>query len=214
MLAGSVLLSLMLRSAAPKSGWKRSRTQVFRCRPPIPAATTSNSHANNFDFPRLVAALTVIFSHSFLIAEEHPVARAAGLAQRITSARQPRRRSHLLRDQRLSHYRELLPRGRKPAGFVLRLHCGIYPGPMVNGLVCAFVLGPIVTSLALSAYLADHGAARFPRRIRDAVARPARAPWRAFRQHHRGPFDQRLVLDAALRSLHVPDGPGSRGRAP
>jgi peptidoglycan/LPS O-acetylase OafA/YrhL len=28
-------------------------------------------HANNFDFLRLIAALTVIFSHSFLIAQGH-----------------------------------------------------------------------------------------------------------------------------------------------
>ena len=114
------------------------------------------SHANNFDFMRLVAALTVIFSHSFLIAEG-------------TQSREPL--VWLSHNQCplglvgvfvffvISGYlvTESFCRAPKPGGFVLRRTMRIYPGLVVNGLVCAFVLGPIVTSLPLSAYFAHPG---------------------------------------------------------
>jgi peptidoglycan/LPS O-acetylase OafA/YrhL len=113
-------------------------------------------HANNFDFLRLVAALTVIFSHSFLI--------SAG-----TQANEPL--VWLSHNQCplglvgvfvffvISGYlvTESFCRAPKAGGFILRRTMRIYPALVLNGLVCAFVLGPIVTSLPLSTYFADHG---------------------------------------------------------
>ena len=121
-----------------------------------PGRPANNPHDNNFDLLRLVAALTVIFSHSFLIAEG-------------TQSREPL--VWLSHNQcplglvgvfiffAISGYlvTESFCRAPKPAGFVLRRTARIYPGLVVNGLVCAFVLGPIVTSLPLAAYFTDHG---------------------------------------------------------
>jgi peptidoglycan/LPS O-acetylase OafA/YrhL len=116
----------------------------------------ADRHANNFDFLRLVAALTVIFSHSFMI--------SAG-----TQSNEPL--VWLTHNQCslglvavfvffvISGYlvTESFCRNPKPGGFVLRRAMRLYPGLLVNGLVTAFVLGPIVTSLPLSSYFADPG---------------------------------------------------------
>jgi len=118
--------------------------------------TRSPSHANNFDLLRLVAALTVIFSHSFLIAygtqRDEPLVWAShnqcplGLVGVFVFFV-------------ISGYlvTESFCRSPKPAGFVLRRAMRIYPALVLNGLVCAFVLGPVVTALPLADYLADRG---------------------------------------------------------
>jgi peptidoglycan/LPS O-acetylase OafA/YrhL len=107
--------------------------------------------ANNFDVLRLVAALSVIFSHSFLIAEG-------------TQAREP---FVILTGSQcvlglvgvfvffvISGYLVTESFCRQPhAGrFALRRTLRIYPGLLVNIAVCAFVLGPIVTTLSLADY--------------------------------------------------------------
>jgi peptidoglycan/LPS O-acetylase OafA/YrhL len=113
-------------------------------------------HTNNFDFLRLLAALTVIFSHSFLITlgtqRNEPLVWfthnqcSLGLVAVFVFFV-------------ISGYlvTESYCRNPKPGGFVLRRSMRIYPGLVVNGLLTAFVLGPIVTTLPLSQYLADPG---------------------------------------------------------
>jgi len=113
-------------------------------------------HANNFDFLRLVAALSVIFSHSFLIAtgtqSQEPLVV-------LTHNQCPLGLVGVFIFFVISGYlvTESYCRSPKPAGFVLRRAARIYPALVVNGLVTAFVLGPIVTNLQLSRYFADPG---------------------------------------------------------
>jgi peptidoglycan/LPS O-acetylase OafA/YrhL len=112
--------------------------------------------ANNFDFLRLVAAVTVIFSHSFLIA--YGTQRMEPLVW-ATHNQCPLGLVGVFVFFVISGYlvTESFCRSPKPAGFVLRRFMRIYPALVPNGLVCALVLGPIVTSLPLAAYFADHG---------------------------------------------------------
>src|SRR5258708_15440634 len=109
--------------------------------------------ANNFDALRLIAALAVVFSHSFLIAEgseaNEPFVWLTGIqcilglvgvfVFFVTSG-------YLVT--------ESWCRSPMPGWFALRRGLRIYPGLMVNVAICAFLLGPLVTSLPLSAYLA------------------------------------------------------------
>jgi peptidoglycan/LPS O-acetylase OafA/YrhL len=116
--------------------------------------------ANNFDFLRLAAACTVVLSHSWLIAygtqRNEPLVWAThnqcslGLVGVFVFFV-------------ISGYlvTESFCRDPKPAGFVLRRAARIYPGLAVNGLVIAFILGPIVTSLSLSAYFGHSGVRTF-----------------------------------------------------
>jgi peptidoglycan/LPS O-acetylase OafA/YrhL len=111
-------------------------------------------HANNFDLLRLLAALSVIFSHSFLIAagtqSNEPLVR-------FTHNQCPLGLVGVFVFFVISGYlvTESYCRNPKPLGFALRRTARIYPGLLVNGLVIAFLLGPIVTTLPLAAYLAD-----------------------------------------------------------
>jgi peptidoglycan/LPS O-acetylase OafA/YrhL len=121
----------------------------------------NNGHrANNFDIVRLVAALSVIFSHSFLI--------AAG-----TQANEP---FVLLTGGQcvlglvgvfvffvISGYlvTESFCRDPAPGRFALRRSLRIYPGLLANIGLCALVLGPIVTTLPLSDYVAGAELHRF-----------------------------------------------------
>ena len=128
----------------------------------LPGSTASGRHANNFDFLRLVAALVVIFSHSWLIAygtqSNEPLVR-------FTHNQCPLGLVGVFVFFVISGYlvTESYCRNPKPAGFVLRRAMRIYPALVVNGLVIAFVLGPIVTTLPLSGYLADTGLRDFLR---------------------------------------------------
>lgn len=118
---------------------------------PIPSP---GRHSNNFDFLRLVAALSVILSHSWLIAygtqHDEPLVWAThnqcslglvGVFVFFVIS------GYLVTDSFCRHP--------KPGGFMLRRAARIYPGLAVNGLVIACVLGPIVTSLTLSDYFVD-----------------------------------------------------------
>jgi peptidoglycan/LPS O-acetylase OafA/YrhL len=116
-------------------------------------STEPSRHANNFDFLRLSAALTVIFSHSWLIAygsqRSEPLVWAThnqcslGLVAVFVFFV-------------ISGYliTESYCRSPKPGGFVLRRFMRIYPALIPNGLVCALMLGAIATTLPLAAYFA------------------------------------------------------------
>jgi peptidoglycan/LPS O-acetylase OafA/YrhL len=167
--ASRVALGAMLRSLAARG---KSRTAFCRrcavirgyflecLMPPAasghpnPAPTSPNRDANNFDFLRLLAALTVIFSHSWLIAygtqRTEPLVWAThnqcslglvGVFVFFVIS------GYLVTDS--------FCRNPRPGGFVLRRATRIYPGLVVNGLVIALVIGPIVTTLPLADYLAD-----------------------------------------------------------
>ena len=111
------------------------------------------SRANNFDAVRLLAALSVVFSHSFVIAEG-------------SEANEPF--VWLTRNQCvlglvgvfvffiISGYLVTASfcQNPMPGRFAQRRFLRIYPGLVVNALVCALLLGPLVSSLPLQAYLA------------------------------------------------------------
>jgi peptidoglycan/LPS O-acetylase OafA/YrhL len=135
----------------------RSRAESGKSgRIPERLMTTANPgrHANNFDLLRLIAALSVIFSHSWLIAygtqRDEPLVWA-------THNQCPIGLAGVFVFFVISGYliTESFCRNPNPGGFVLRRAARIYPGLLVNGLVIACVLGPIVTSLPLSQYFAD-----------------------------------------------------------
>ena len=119
----------------------------------MPAAEPTHN-ANNFDFLRLIAAVVVIFSHSWLIAygtqHDEPLVWA-------THNQCPLGLVGVFVFFVISGYlvTESYCRRPKPGGFVLRRFMRIYPALIPNGLLCALVLGPIVTSLPLAAYSAD-----------------------------------------------------------
>lgn len=110
------------------------------------------SRANNFDFLRLVAALSVVFSHSFLIAEgseaSEPFVQLTGnqcvlglvgvFVFFIISG-------YLVTGSFLRHP--------APGRFALKRGLRIFPGLAVNLLVCALLLGALVTTLPLGDYL-------------------------------------------------------------
>lgn len=123
---------------------------------PLPSARLSppQSRDNNFDFVRLVAALSVVLSHAFLIAEgttaNEPLVRLSGnqavlglLGVFVFFA--------------ISGYlvTESYCRNPAPAGFALRRGLRIFPGLIVNTLICALILGPLVTTRPFLAYFSD-----------------------------------------------------------
>ncbi|HEY4471855.1 MAG TPA: acyltransferase [Stellaceae bacterium] len=109
---------------------------------------------NNFDALRLIAAVSVVFSHSFLIAEgseaNEPFIWLTG-NQCILGL------VGVFVFFVISGYlvTESWCRSPMPGRFALRRFLRIYPGLIVNVALCAFVLGPLVTSLPLAAYF--HG---------------------------------------------------------
>jgi peptidoglycan/LPS O-acetylase OafA/YrhL len=109
---------------------------------------------NNFDTLRLLAALSVLFSHAFLMADgseaNEPFVRLTGnqcvlglvgvfvffiISGFLVTASWCRNPA--------------------PAGFLLRRGLRIFPGLAVNALICALVIGPVVTNLPVASYLAD-----------------------------------------------------------
>jgi peptidoglycan/LPS O-acetylase OafA/YrhL len=117
-------------------------------------------HANNFDFLRLVAALSVVFSHSFLIAAG---VRSYEPVVRLTHNQCTLGLVGVFVFFVISGYlvTESYCRRPKPGGFVLRRFMRIYPALIPNGVLCALVLGPIVTSLPLAVYFSGHGVRDF-----------------------------------------------------
>jgi peptidoglycan/LPS O-acetylase OafA/YrhL len=160
----------------------------------MPTAANTR-HANNFDLLRLVAALTVIFSHSYLISvgtqRDEPLVWlthnqcSLGLAAVFVFFV-------------ISGYlvTESYCRNPNPGGFVLRRAMRIYPGLLVNGLVTAFVLGPIVTTLPLAAYLHDPGLRDFLVEIAAMWPGPIALPGVTFSDN-----TVRLLINGALWTL-------------
>src|SRR5690348_4770379 len=111
------------------------------------------SRSNNFDAVRLLAALSVVFSHSFLIAEG---SEASEWFVRVTGNQCVLGLVGVFVFFIISGYlvTESWCRNPLPAGFALRRALRIYPGLLVNVLVCALLIGPVVSSLPLAAYLA------------------------------------------------------------
>ncbi len=108
--------------------------------------------ANNFDALRLFAAVSVIFSHAFLIADgtqnneplilltgNQAIFGLAGVFVFFAI-------SGFLVTQSFEHTAN-------PLHFLAKRVLRIFPGLFVATLVSAFVLGPIVTDLPLAAYL-------------------------------------------------------------
>lgn len=125
-----------------------------------PAKTDADRHANNFDALRLIAALSVVFSHSFLIAE--------GTQQRewfviLTGNQCVLGLVGVFVFFVISGYlvTESFCRHPSPGRFALRRTLRIGPGLWVNIALCAFVLGPIVTTLPLSEYFRAAGLREF-----------------------------------------------------
>jgi peptidoglycan/LPS O-acetylase OafA/YrhL len=118
------------------------------------AAPQSHKRDNNFDFVRLVAALSVVFSHAFLIAEgtaaNEPLVRLSGNQAVLGLV-------GVFVFFAISGYlvTESYCRSPAPGGFALRRCLRIFPGLIVNTLVCALVLGPLVTTRSLSGYFTD-----------------------------------------------------------
>ncbi|HEX3864068.1 MAG TPA: acyltransferase [Stellaceae bacterium] len=135
----------------------------------------ADARANNFDAIRLFAALSVVFSHSFLIAEG-------------SEANEPF--AALSRNQCvlglvgvfvffvISGYlvTESYCRQPAPGRFALRRALRIYPGLVVNGVVCALVIGPLLTALPLYTYFSAAGMRVFLGKILTLDAGPMRLP--------------------------------------
>jgi peptidoglycan/LPS O-acetylase OafA/YrhL len=109
---------------------------------------------NNFDALRLVAALSVVFSHSFLVAEgseaNEPFVWLSG-NQCILGL------VGVFVFFVISGYlvTESWCRRPLPGQFALRRGLRVYPGLMVNVALSALLLGPLVTSLPLGAYFSS-----------------------------------------------------------
>jgi peptidoglycan/LPS O-acetylase OafA/YrhL len=118
---------------------------------PSPATV---SRENNFDFVRLVAAISVVFSHAFLVAEgteaNEPLVRLSG-NQAVLGL------IGVFVFFAISGYlvTESYCRSPAPGAFALRRALRIFPGLIVNTLICALVLGPLVTTQPLATYFAD-----------------------------------------------------------
>lgn len=115
-------------------------------------ADADGGRANNFDALRLFAAVSVIFSHAFLIAEgteaNEPIVRLTG-NQTILGL------CGVFVFFTISGYlvTESYCRNPSPWRFTVKRTLRIYPGLLLNIAICALLLGPLVTSLPLGAYL-------------------------------------------------------------
>jgi len=137
---------------------------------PVVAEATTGSGAlerhNNFDLLRLVAALSVIFSHAFLLAEHSQdgdplmmltggqvILGVAGVFAFFT-----------ISGYLISQSFETTP---SPVVFLAKRALRIFPGLFGCLIVCVFAIGPVVTALPLDEYLARPGTWLFL--LRNAV---------------------------------------------
>lgn len=111
----------------------------------------AGSHANNFDTVRLLAALSVVFSHSFLIAEGSEVHEPFLW---ITANQCILGLVGVFVFFIVSGYLVTESYCRHPAfgRFAPRRMLRIYPALLVNVLICALLIGPITTVLPFGAY--------------------------------------------------------------
>jgi peptidoglycan/LPS O-acetylase OafA/YrhL len=114
----------------------------------------------NFDFLRLAAAISVLFSHGFLIAEgsqkNEPLVVLSG-NQGILGL------LGVFVFFTISGFlvTQSFERGRSPLRFLTARLLRIYPGLVVCLLVCVFVIGASITTLPLGEYLQAPGTRRF-----------------------------------------------------
>lgn len=153
----------------------------------VAAASPANRRANNFDVLRLLAALSVVFSHSFLIAEgseaNEPFVRLTGnqcvlglvgvFVFFVISG-------YLVTESYCRHP--------APGRFALRRALRLYPGLLVNVLVCALLIGPLVGALPLRAYLAGPELRDFFVRTLTLDPGPLRLPGVLFADNSVGPL--------------------------
>lgn len=118
------------------------------------------ARANNFDIVRLVAALSVVFSHSFLIAEG---SEASEPFVWLTGNQCILGLVGVFVFFVISGYlvTESFCRQRAPGRFALRRALRIYPGLAVNVLVCGLLVGPFLTALPLADYFRAAGLRSF-----------------------------------------------------
>ncbi len=106
---------------------------------------------NNFDLLRLVAATSVIFSHAFLLAEnsqEHELLMILTGGQTILGV------VGVFVFFTISGYlvTQSFDTTKSPLVFLLKRGLRVFPGLLLCLLVCAFVVGPVVTGLPLAEY--------------------------------------------------------------
>jgi peptidoglycan/LPS O-acetylase OafA/YrhL len=158
----------------------------------MPAAA---ARANNFDFIRLVAALSVVFSHSFLIAQgseaNEPFVRLTGNQCVLGLV-------GVFAFFVISGYLVTASYCRKPMGvdFAARRALRIFPALVVNMLVCALLLGPLVSRLPLGAYLAAPELAAFCRKVLTLNPGPLQLPGVLFADNTVG-----LLINGSLWTL-------------
>jgi peptidoglycan/LPS O-acetylase OafA/YrhL len=115
-------------------------------------AQATTGHHNNFDALRLVAALSVIFSHSFLIAEgtgaNDPLNRLTGNQCMLGLA-------GVFVFFAISGFlvTQSFEQTKSPLRYLVKRCLRIFPGYIVVLVLTAFVLGPLVTTLPLGDYL-------------------------------------------------------------
>jgi peptidoglycan/LPS O-acetylase OafA/YrhL len=107
---------------------------------------------NNFDALRLLAAVSVIFSHSFLIAEG---TQAREWLILLTGNQSILGLTGVFVFFAISGFlvTQSFEQTRNPLHYVAKRALRIFPGLFVATVVSAFVLGPLVTTLPLGAYL-------------------------------------------------------------
>lgn len=114
----------------------------------------SKHRDNAFDLIRFLAALAVLFSHNFA---------TSGLPEPTYFGGESAGSLGVFVFFAVSGYlvQQSWDRQPDPMSFTLSRALRIFPGLLVCLLVCAFVLGPIVSSLSLDAYLLGPGVYKF-----------------------------------------------------
>ena len=155
----------------------------------------AGQRSNNFDAVRLAAALSVVFSHPFLIAEgseaHEPFLWLTG-NQCILGL------VGVFVFFVISGYLVTESYCRHPAAarFALRRILRIYPALVVNVLVCALLLGPLISALPLDAYFASTGWHQFLRATLSLDPGPLHLPGILFADNSVG-----LLVNGSLWTL-------------
>ena len=151
------------------------------------AESLTAQRANNFDAVRLIAALSVMFSHSFLIAEG---SEASEWFVRLSGNQCVLGLVGVFVFFIISGYlvTESYCRQPLPVRFALRRFLRIYPGLVLNVLICGLVLGPIVSALPLGAYLAGPGLRDFFYKALTLNPGPLQLPGVLFADNSVGPL--------------------------
>src|SRR5579863_8718431 len=143
--------------------------------------------ANNFDAVRLLAALSVVFSHSFLIAEG---SEAREWLVRLSGNQCVLGLLGVFVFFMISGYlvTESWCRRPAPGQFALRRTLRIYPGLVVNALVCGLVAGPLISALPLRGYFHDAALRDFFHKVLTLNPGPLHLPGVLFADNSVGPL--------------------------